>query len=558
MSTSIRAPHIVVVGFPQLAAELRRPGLFPSIEAPETTSALRDLVRSGALSSYSKNELVFIFSDRCPVDTDTTLDHLVGRLATAGWPVIVVAFTGVGSMIVESHPKAGLVPAPVTLNLMLAAISGLGLGYDLPPVKDGDTTLTSGGDTTLTSGENTQAPADRPVSAQQPSVQEKPVVMSGWRTPEPEEDAPAGPIQRPSQPVERPAQRPMQPIQRPARPDQPLQQPPQQPQRPLRPIQRPSGIQQPADMPFHRAVAPRVGTHSEYAPNRARPARRGYVIAVTSPKGGTGKSSVSMNLASFLGMSLRKAGKTVCLVDANFQQADAGKLLHTYTPNILDLYEETQRRYGGALSIDTVQRYMVHRENLNTSFLLGPVDRSKATPAFLGPDLYGNVLAALRQAYDYIIIDTPVAEYFHVMFRDFVLKYADYLLVLVIPAVHAVDNVASWLHTITSPTMSGGMDYPLEKIGIVLNQKQEGVGYDERRVRSDLASYQFLGSIPVTSAWLKALNNYELVVVHQYYEINAAFASILYQITGEPALSGQFNAVPTKRRRGIISRLWGS
>src|SRR2546426_620321 len=76
----------------------------------------------------------------------------------------------------------------------------------------------------------------------------------------------------------------------------------------------------------------------------------GEVIAVFSPKGGVGRTTMAVNLAVAAAQEL---GKKVCLVDASFQFGDVGVLLNLNPKNksIADLVPELE--LGEAPSLET-------------------------------------------------------------------------------------------------------------------------------------------------------------------------------------------------------------
>ena len=298
------------------------------------------------------------------------------------------------------------------------------------------------------------------------------------------------------------------------------------------------------------SLARRVGTYQDFAPTSQSARRRGFVITVTSPKGGTGKSSLSANLAAYLGLSLRNSGRRVVLVDANFQQADTGKLLGAYTPNISNILKDE-----GALVPERIEQYMIDRRDLNTSFLLGPATPRDASPSFFNSRLYNQVVSVLKQNFDYIIIDTPVAELYHEILRNFALPSADYIIVPITPAIHTLMNADSWLRTITLPRHQGGDEIDPNKIGIVLNQAQEGVDCDEEEVRAELYAWDFIGSIPLTKEWLKANNNNDFIATKPIPELSEAFANILHAATGEELLLQGFVSAQGPGKKGLLSRL---
>jgi len=299
--------------------------------------------------------------------------------------------------------------------------------------------------------------------------------------------------------------------------------------------------------------AGQTSTYGDYAGAGRRMAR---VICVTSPKGGTGKSTLTLNMAAYMALRVKPYGKRVCVIDANFQQADAGKMLGQYSPNITNIIKDT-----ASLAPNAIERYLVRREDLNLSVLLGPSMPEEANPQYLNARLYNQVLDALRPNFDYIFIDTPVAEVYHDLFRGFVLPAADYIIVPLTPVLHTIMNVDAWLHTVTLPRHTGGDDVDPNKVGIVLNQAEDGVDIGEVEIRRELSKWHFIGSVPRSKAWINAVNNYEMVATKNYHELNDSFSRILYFATGEEALLvGIAQGAPqvsTGGRRGLLGRLFG-
>jgi cellulose biosynthesis protein BcsQ len=242
----------------------------------------------------------------------------------------------------------------------------------------------------------------------------------------------------------------------------------------------------------------------------------------------THNSTLTLNLAVYLGLRLRKFNKRVCIIDANFQQADAGKLLDKYSPNIVSLSKDRS-----AIVPEQIERYLIHRPDLNISALLGPAIPSEANPALFTGALYNTILEALRPNFDYIFIDTPVAEIYHDIFKNFALPQSDFIIVPITPAYHTIMNADAWLSTITQPTHANGEGIDPAIIGIVMNQQRDNVGITEDEVRQELFHWKYLGSIPDTNEWVRALNNNELIATKNIHELNVAFGRILYEATGE-------------------------
>lgn len=272
--------------------------------------------------------------------------------------------------------------------------------------------------------------------------------------------------------------------------------------------------------------------------NQVLPQRKGFVIAMAVSKGGAGKSTLALNLGVWLGLRLRQSGKTVCVVDANYQQADIGKQLHRYSPNIVSLAKNPQDQDPQRIS-----QHLLHMPNLHTSFLLGPTGVDDANPLWITPELYAHAVEVLRSLFDYIVIDTPVAEFHNEIFDRFVIPHADYIAVPVTPDIVTLQNTDNWLQGICQAKHQGGKGFERERVGVILNMQTDGVGMGEAEVQRNLASWHFLGSVPASKVWQAARNEEEIVATRNYAEVNAAFSRILGGITQDPdILSG---ATPT-------------
>jgi MinD-like ATPase involved in chromosome partitioning or flagellar assembly len=251
---------------------------------------------------------------------------------------------------------------------------------------------------------------------------------------------------------------------------------------------------------------------------------------------------MTLNLAAFLGMRLRAQGKTVVVVDANYQQADSGKYLDTYTPNINTIVNNP-----ALLTKERILEALVHKPEYNLSVLLGPATPDEGNPLAISARLYNEILDLLLAHYDYVFIDTPVAEKFHEMFSDFALSRADYLIVPVAPNYTTLHNADNWLRAaVVAPRVDGGAAMDPNRVGIVLNRAEDGIGCSESDVRQTMASWHFLGAIPETKEWKAANNQNELVAPKNYAELSQAFAEVLHASTGEPVLLENLGLVQDK------------
>ena len=120
------------------------------------------------------------------------------------------------------------------------------------------------------------------------------------------------------------------------------------------------------------------------------------MICVLGPKGGTGKTLTSCNLA----VALATAGKRAVLIDLDLQFGDVGLSLGL-SPE-MTVYELAKS--GGSLDADKIEAYSAeHSSGLRV--LLAPTRPDHA--GLVTVEFLREVYATLRASYDFVIVDTP-------------------------------------------------------------------------------------------------------------------------------------------------------
>jgi MinD-like ATPase involved in chromosome partitioning or flagellar assembly len=553
---------------------------------------MKTLISQNLLGEARPDSFLFMFSPLMREDVSgITISTLVTKLTTDEFRVVVLDVDARARDIVRHSPAAGLFSAPFTANTVLGGLSGTGIGLLEPVMEEwahvpfdpsdaaGVAALVQGG---LNTADSTVSAAGGPFSVPlfsdaQPSAAwgEQPAqsapasaVAPSWGDQPASSAAPAW-GEQPAQVAPSWGEAPASSA-APAWGDQPAQVPPaaQSPQ-PSFGTQTPGWQEQAVPQPsgWSGGESWSAGQESSWpaqqwdtAPQNLQggfaPApgvqRRGFVMAVTVSKGGAGKSTLALNLGVWLGLRLRQAGKTVCVVDANFSQADIGKQLHRYSPNIVSLAKNPQDQDPSRIS-----QHLLHMPNLHTSFLLGPTGVEDGNPLWITPELYAHSVEVLRQIFDYVIIDTPVAEFHNDIFDRFVLSHSDFLLVPVTPDVVTLQNTADWLQGICLSKHQGGKGFERDRVGIILNMATDGVGMDEADVQRNLASWNYLGAVPSSKVWQAARNEEEIVATRNYAEVNASFSRILGNATSDPDVIAAYvpvEASNTKQSRWPFKR----
>ncbi len=124
---------------------------------------------------------------------------------------------------------------------------------------------------------------------------------------------------------------------------------------------------------------------------------RGRVIALFSPKGGLGRTTIGTNLAVALHQS---TGKPVCLVDGSLPFGDVGVILNVSpkAKTIADLV-------GSFESADAdVLESVLFQHSTGVKVLLAPP--TPETTELISAAHMKHVIEVLRERYDYVIVDT--------------------------------------------------------------------------------------------------------------------------------------------------------
>ena len=184
----------------------------------------------------------------------------------------------------------------------------------------------------------------------------------------------------------------------------------------------------------------------------------GQVIAVFSPKGGVGRTTMAVNLAVAAAQDL---GKKVCLVDGSFQFGDVGVLLNLNPKNksIADLVPELEQ--GEPESLDT----FVINHSSGIRVLLAPPSPEMAE--LITTAGIKRVLDALRRMHDIVIVDC--SSYFNDLTLA-ILDTADVILTMLTLEITSIKNMRLFLE------VADQLGYEDGKVRLVLNRADSTLG----------------------------------------------------------------------------------
>jgi pilus assembly protein CpaE len=193
----------------------------------------------------------------------------------------------------------------------------------------------------------------------------------------------------------------------------------------------------------------------------------GQIIAVFSPKGGVGTSTVAANVAVAL---RQQTNKKVALLDANVVFGDITVILNLRSDKtIIDL----------AQRIDDVDRDLLNdvmaTHTSQVKVLLAPPDPQRGE--LVTSDHLRTILDLMRREFDYVVVDTPAS------FQDrslAVLDMANRIITLMTLEMHCIRNIKLFLE------VADLLEYPHEKVMLVLNKATNRTGIRAEDVEKTL------------------------------------------------------------------------
>ena len=195
----------------------------------------------------------------------------------------------------------------------------------------------------------------------------------------------------------------------------------------------------------------------------AAPASRlGRVYTIASSSGGCGKTFYATNLGYFLA---KYTGKRVCIVDLDLQFGEVSTALRLrpkYT-----IFDALQREDNDETDLQAhIEEYLVGHET-GVMVLAAPREPSEAdriTP----PDVT-RIVEAVRNRFDYVIVDTPPALAETVLAA---FDLSDQLYVMATLDLPSVRNMSVFLGTLER------LKIPTENMRLILNKAEDDVGID--------------------------------------------------------------------------------
>lgn len=179
------------------------------------------------------------------------------------------------------------------------------------------------------------------------------------------------------------------------------------------------------------------------------------VVTVFGTKGGVGKTTIAVNLAVLLAQTKKK----VVILDLDLQFGDVSVFLNLLPKRtIAELVQE-----GNQLDIELVESYMIpHLSGIKVL----PAPGRPEYAELITPSQVERIIAILKAAYDYVVIDTPP------LFNETnlsALDYSDQILLALSLDLATIKNVKLSLELLESLHHKG-------KTKMILNRSSEEMG----------------------------------------------------------------------------------
>lgn len=246
-------------------------------------------------------------------------------------------------------------------------------------------------------------------------------------------------------------------------------------------------------------------------------APEGNLIAVYSPKGGAGCTTVAINLA----VALARRGRRTILVDVSLQFGDVSVMLNMKAvTSIADLSDR-----GNELDQDLISSVsQVHRSNLNV--LLAPPRPEMAD--IVTEENIKQLLLTLKESFDFIIVDTT--SYLSEKTLA-VLDMSDRIVLIAQQNLSSLKNVSRFFD------LAENLEYETQKVWLVVNRakSKQGKGISVHDVGKALKR-PIYGTIPNDEITVNDASNQGVPMVmgeHQKKAISLAIIKIADQIAKE-------------------------
>jgi pilus assembly protein CpaE len=257
----------------------------------------------------------------------------------------------------------------------------------------------------------------------------------------------------------------------------------------------------------------------------------GKVVTVFSSKGGCGKTFLATNLA----VALASGGTEVALVDLDLHFGDVAIMLQLFPSHTI--HDAAQTAQTSQLDPLSLKSFLTHHES-GIWALVAPTEPTVADT--IGAGAVATILKLLREAFAYVVIDTPAA------FSEPVLAAfdeSDLIVMLATLDVPSVKNLKLAMQTMEL------LHYPRNRIRTVINRADSKVGLRLPDVEKVLGSRVDV-TIPSSRTVPLSVNKGHPILLE---EPKAAVAQAVRRVAAQLTESGK-PLSRSKQRRSLFAR----
>lgn len=186
------------------------------------------------------------------------------------------------------------------------------------------------------------------------------------------------------------------------------------------------------------------------------PGDQGHVVTIFSPKGGTGKTSITANLA----VAIRRLGNAVAAIDGNLQFGDLSFFFNQQAKNsVADLATRSEE-----LDREVVSEVMIRHEGSGVHILAAPMRPEYADA--VSSEQFAEVVRYISRMFPYTLVDTGS------LLNDLTLAaldVADLVILMMTQDIPSIKNARLFLD------LADGLGISRNQIMMVMNR------YDKRR-----------------------------------------------------------------------------
>jgi MinD-like ATPase involved in chromosome partitioning or flagellar assembly len=273
--------------------------------------------------------------------------------------------------------------------------------------------------------------------------------------------------------------------------------------------------------------------------NPAKEGANGQVVAITSSKGGSGKSTITMSLASYIARGSQvayEAGKfnkpyKVIVIDLDVRDGQLGFLNGQSSPNIVDIV------MSGAISQETIKEGIYHNPSTGVDYIFASKRprNAKEIPA----SFYADLIQELRGMYDFILLDTSV-NYLDPLLEQVAYPISDKIIFVTDMGISSIYGMRRWIQENIYTKEHQVINPDDEKVGIVINKAIKDVNMSPNKIQDSAKGLPILGVIPNAPQLITySANIHELQKILNYPAINDAFKGLAEAVVDDRDALGQ-------------------